>query len=159
MTHLIGIFWGAFDPPTKAHLKIISEAIVKLHLEKLVVIVNNHSYKTYTNSLDVRIQMIKDTLDPQDLTKTEILFQDDSQKIDYDFLAKKFQKPLCAIAGSDAYQSWLKHSTKKERELYDTIAVIPRGNLLLELEDSNAISLPIEDVYRHISSTQEKKQG
>jgi cytidyltransferase-like protein len=158
MKNLIGVFWGAFDPPTKAHLKVISEAIDKLLLEKLIIIVNNHSYKKYTYPLELRIQMLENELDPKLLTDIEILYQDDSHKIDYLFLSKKYKKPLCAIAGSDAYLSWKNHSTKRERELYDTIAVIPRGTTPFELEDSNAILLTLDKEFRHISSTQVKKQ-
>ena len=157
MQSLIGVFWGAFDPLTKAHLEIISESLKNLPLERLIIVVNNHSYKNYTYPLNERIEKIHSALDLKNRDKIEILFQDDEHPVNYLTLETKAKKPLCAIAGSDAYLSWIEHSSKEERLLYAKIAVVPRGDAPFNLLDPNAVLLPIDKDCRYISSTKNKK--
>ncbi|MBS0655670.1 MAG: adenylyltransferase/cytidyltransferase family protein [Verrucomicrobia bacterium] len=147
---MTGVYWGAFDPPTVAHQEIISIALKELKLKKLIVVVNNHKYKNYRDSLERRLDLMRKVISGTDV---ELLWQDDEQKVDYAFLRSRIQGPICSIAGYDAYRSWIQHSSPEERKRYDAIAVIPRGDETPLLYDENAFLLPIKEEYRHVSST------
>lgn len=152
---MIGIYWGAFDPPTDAHLAIMRTSLETLPLTKLVIVVNNHSYKNYTYPLEARTQIIQHHIPAEYLDRIEILWQDDTKKLDYSALRAKFPKvAFCAIAGYDAYQKWIEYSPAHERAAYDAIAIIPRGDKDAVLHDDNAFLMPIDEIYRHVSSTQ-----
>ncbi len=154
---MVGVYWGAFDPPTVAHHAVISTAQKELPLKKLIVVVNNHPYKNYTYSLNIRLELLKEMVQLNEIANVELWWQDEQKKIDYAAIREITQDPICAIAGYDAYQTWMGHSTAEERALYDAIAVIPRGDDLPLLYDSNAFLLPIQEEYRYVSSTQVKK--
>jgi cytidyltransferase-like protein len=157
---VVGIYWGAFDPPTDAHIAIISTALKALPVTKLVVVVNNHAYKKYDYPLESRLQMIRQKLSPEDLNKLEILWQNDSYKLDYPALKQKYpETSFYAIAGYDAYKKWLEYSKSHDRSMYEAIIVVPRGEETPELCDDNALLMPIDDIYRHVSSTQIKKNA
>jgi cytidyltransferase-like protein len=155
----VGVFWGAFDPPTAAHIEIISACLKKLPITQLIVIVNNHHYKKYTFSLQDRIQLLESMLSSSDRMKIELVWQDDLNQIDYAELRRRTDGDLYAISGYDSYKSWTKYSTESERLLYKAIVVIPRGNDHPFLYDKNAILLPIDPCYQHISSTQWKQDA
>ncbi len=150
---MIGVYWGAFDPPTVAHFAIIRAALTDIPVKKIVVVVNNHKYKNYVYPLEVRLKVLKKMLQEDGVEDAELLFQDEKKKMDYEALKSLFQAPLCAIAGYDAYVTWLNYSTALERKLYEAIAVVPRGNEDPKLFDSNAFLLNIKEKYSHISST------
>lgn len=149
----IGAYWGAFDPLTEAHLAIIVRAINEIPLRKLIVIVNNHSYKSYQYSLAERLRMMKVILEQHGLEEVELLWQDESHQIGATALRKMTQGPLCAIAGYDAYKKWIAYSTSQDRSNYDAIAVIPRGDEHPVLFDKTAFLLPIDSKYKDVSST------
>lgn len=45
--NMTGVYWGAFNPPTEAHAAIIVASLKNIRLKKLIIVVNNHSYKNY----------------------------------------------------------------------------------------------------------------
>jgi nicotinic acid mononucleotide adenylyltransferase len=158
-TPLIGVFWGAFDPPTKAHIAIIQAALALPFIHHLLIIVNNHSYKDYSLPLqdrkDALIKALKD-ISPQRLT---LMNQDDDHPMNYAALEKISSLPLCAIAGYDAYTKWASYSNSKERSNYHLIAVVPRGDEEAKLFDAHAFLLPIDQTLKHVSSTQHKQDS
>ncbi len=150
---IVGIYWGAFDPPTEAHYAIITASMTQIPLKKLYLVVNNSSYKNYSLPLSERIQHIQSYIHKNGINNVEIISQDDIQKIDYTYLRKKTKSSLYAIAGYDSYLAWIKHTKPEERNLYDGIAVVPRGDDTPILIDKNAFLLPIDEKYKYISST------
>ena len=150
---MIGVYWGAFDPPTVAHLAIICAALNEIPLKKIIVVVNNHEYKKYTIPLKDRLNLVKKMSKASGIKNYELCVQDEKQKIDYLELRTFIKEPLCAVAGYDAYLEWMNHSTLSERKQYDAIAVIPRGSKDPVLFDSNAFLLRIKEEYKHVSST------
>jgi cytidyltransferase-like protein len=155
---MVGVYWGAFDPPTQAHYEIIKIAVETMQIKKLIVVVNNNSYKNYTFPLDERKNMIQKKVKEFGLVNIEILEQDDFHKIDFTYLNSLIKDPLCAIAGYDAYARWKQYSSKDERNQYDAIAVVPRGDDDPILFDQNAFIMPISAECRYVSSTQVRKQ-
>ena len=148
------VFWGAFDPPTVAHLAIIAKSVEEDNFHRLIVIVNNHSYKQYIHPLAVRLKLLQDLIAKERLSSVEILWQDDISKIDYSLLKQSIEGPLCVIAGYDSYMNFVNHSTVEERLLYDKMAMVPRGSASPILFDENAFLLPIDPIYKDVSSTQ-----
>jgi nicotinic acid mononucleotide adenylyltransferase len=151
--NMTGVYWGAFDPPTDAHEAIIVASVNDIPLKKLIVVVNNHHYKNYTYPLEIRLQLMNKIIKSNNLKNVEVLWQDDTHKIDFSALKEMTQGPLCAISGYDAYKKWVDTSSAQERSLYDAIAVIPRGDDSPILFDEMAFILPISPIYRHVSST------
>jgi hypothetical protein len=119
--------------------------------------VNNHSYKKYTASLEERKKALLQWLEGTSFSQIEVLSQDDKRPLDYSTLLKTEKPPFCAIAGHDAYLSWEKVSSKKERALWKAIAVVPRGSSEPVLQDENAFLLQIEKEHKHTSSSGLKK--
>jgi hypothetical protein len=153
---MTGIYWGAFDPPTKAHLAVMYAVMHTIPLKKLLVIINNHSYKTYTYPLEVRIQFVREMAQLNNLY-IEVLWQDDRNVLDFATCKQRLQEPLCVVAGYDAYKKWVVHLSSEKRALYDAIAVIPRGDDPAILFDEKAFIVPIPSHYRHLSSSTAKK--
>ena len=159
MKKRIGIFWGAFDPLTKAHIAIIEKAFCELFLDSLVIVVNNHSYKHYHLPLEKRIDDIQATLSQEIKKHIQITYQDDKRQADFAFLEKTYKGSLCAIAGSDAYLRWSKMTPQKDMALYETIAIVPRADdVLISLEPNSQI-LSIDPCYKYISSSHLKKNA
>lgn len=148
-----GVFWGAFDLMTEAHLRIMTICLEKFPLDPLIVVVNNHSYKKYRFPLKIRMEKIWEALSPEQKKRVLLKSQEDSQKMDYHALSQITHKPLCAIAGYDAYRSWNYISKAEDRISYHKIIVVPRGTETPHLFDSHAELLHIEDRYRFVSST------
>lgn len=158
-TRMVGVFWGAFDPPTRAHIAIIKAALSLSCISHLIVVINNHSYKEYTFPLAQRRELLIEEIGPGLLDKITILVQDDAQPADFSHLISISSLPLCAIAGSDAYIRWHSYSTSSERNLYTAIAVVPRGDQKTTLLDENAFLLPIDPILKDVSSTQQKQNS
>src|ERR1700722_11170238 len=97
--------------------------------------------------------MIREIIRSNNLENVELRWQDETHKLNFLALKEITQKSLCAIAGYDAYKKWVEYSTPHERSLYDAIAVIPRGDDSPILFDEIAFILPINSVYKHVSST------
>lgn len=155
---LIGIYWGAFDPPTQAHIAIIKTALQKIDLQKLFIVVNNHSYKNYNLTLEKRFELLSKALKAIPSEKILLLWQDDEHPINYSFLRKFSTQPLCAISGYDSYKKWVACSNKQGRYLYQKIAVVPRGDEEPLLFDAHAFLLEIDPTYRHVSSSKERER-
>jgi nicotinic acid mononucleotide adenylyltransferase len=148
-----GIFWGAFDLPTEAHIAIIKNSILNLPLKKLIIVVNNSPYKKYKNPLNTRLQMMEGIIRQCDRKNVELLSQDESHPVDFKVLKEITEGPLCAIAGYDSYKRWVLHSKPHDRSCYEAIAVVPRGDEEPILYDKMAFLLPIDVKYKHISSS------
>lgn len=155
---LTGVFWGAFDPLTAAHEAIILSSLTNIPLKRLVVVVNNHPYKTYAYSLDERLKVLQEFIQKHKLLHVELCSQDDVHKLDFTALRKMADGPLCAIAGYDSYKKWVKYSSPDERALYGAIAVVPRGDDPPLLFDAAAFLLPIDPIHKHVSSTIHRKK-
>jgi cytidyltransferase-like protein len=149
---VIGVYWGAFDPLTKAHKAIIEAALKKLNLKKLLIVMNNHGYKKYLSSLGKRKEVLSYWLKKEGLNAIEILSQEEGSPIDYQALLQIEKPPFVAIAGYDAYLSW------KDKSFWDSIAVVPRRGELPVLQEERAFLLEIEPKYKNISSSQVKKE-
>lgn len=152
-TKFVGVYWGAFDPPTEAHAAIIVKSVKDIPLKKLIVVINNHPYKKYTYPLEKRLEMMRALFQQQGLERVELHWQDEFNQMDFTALKAMTQEPLCAIAGYDAYKKWVSHSKSQERLCYDAIAVIPRGDEEPILLDEIAFLLPIDLKYKDVSST------
>ena len=147
---MTGVYWGAFDPPTAAHEAIINQVLVLPETEELIIVVNNHSYKDYTLSIEERFNLMKKIVGDREVL---ILVQEDSCLLNFENLVKIARHPLCAISGYDAYQNWIQRSSPEDRSKYKAIAVIPRGSSEPVLQDKHAFLLEIEGCYRNLSST------
>lgn len=124
-----------------------------------MLVVNNHGYKKYTYSLEERIKLIKQVIDHESLNKVEILYQDDENKLDFGALKHRINEPLCAVTGYDAYYKWVTQAEPENRAHYAAIAVIPRGDEIPLLFDSNAFLLPIAPEYKYVSSSRLKESA
>jgi nicotinic acid mononucleotide adenylyltransferase len=151
--NITGVYWGAFDPPTKAHEAIIAASLKDIPVKNLIVVVNNHSYKNYTFPLEMRMQWIREIILSNGLENVEVLYQDDNRKLDFLALREITSDPICGIAGYDAYITWIQYSSAQDRALYEAIAVVPRGDDDPTLFDKTAFILPISPEYKYVSST------
>ena len=146
------VFWGAFDPPTEAHYAIIDAVLAHRKVHDLIVVVNNHSYKNYMFPLMTRLQQLERVCLAK--KKVRCMWQDDQNPCGVHQLKQLTRSPLCAVAGYDAYQQWLKSGcVSRDRGLYQAIAVVPRGNEEPILFDDHAFLLGIGVRYRYVSST------
>ena len=149
-SHSIGVFWGAFDPPTKAHIKIIEVALTTLKIEKLVIVVNNHNYKKYSNTLAERIDLLKLKINKDHLSKIIFLTQDDQNFIDYNKLKVDFCSKITVIAGADSFRK----IPENKIPIYDAIAVVPRASAPDPINClKNVTLLPIGDEFKYVSSS------
>jgi cytidyltransferase-like protein len=149
MNEYFGVYWGAFDPPTPAHLAIIEKSL-KI-FEGLIIVVNNGSYKNYSLLPHKRIEIIKSKLNQMKKNKILFIIQDDENPVTYSTIKKRMKKKICVIAGYDSYSNW---SKKKDSPIkYDSIAVVPRGKEKPILFHENAFLMEISSKYRNISST------
>ena len=153
---MIGVFWGAFDPPTKAHGAIIDAALKIPSIHHLLVVINNHSYKNYFLPLEKRKELLIQMTGHYIPKKITLLHQDDKHPMNFADLEKITSKPLCAIAGYDAYVKWAERCSEKERGNYEAIAVVPRGDTHPNLFDETAFLLPIDSSLKHVSSSDYK---
>lgn len=152
----VGVYWGAFDPPTSAHYAIMESALQNLKLKKLIVVINNNSYKKYAYPLIERRRVIEFKVQESGLKDIEIFDQDDSKLINYSYLRQRTNDLLYAIAGYDAYIRWQKYSSERQRNEYDAIIVVPRGDQEPILYDQNAVLMRIDSMYKYVSSSEIK---
>ncbi|MCX6990311.1 MAG: hypothetical protein NTX49_04525 [Chlamydiae bacterium] len=160
MNHsMIGVFWGAFDPPTKAHGAIIDAALKLPSIHHLLVVINNHSYKNYFLGIEERKELLLQMIGHYIPEKITLLYQDDEHPMNFADLEKITSKPLCAIAGYDSYVKWAERCSEKERANYKAIAVVPRGDAHPDLLDETAFLLPIDSSLKHVSSSDYKRDS
>lgn len=153
------MFWGAFDPPTQAHIAIIKAALSLPFIHHLLIVVNNHNYKNYALPLETRKEGLLLQLKNLVPHKITLLEQDDMHPMNFAALEKIAPLPLCAIAGYDAYAKWATYSSSEERAHYRAIAVVPRGHEEPKLLDAHAFLLPIDEKHKHVSSSQHKQDS
>ena len=97
---------GSFDPPTRAHVAIIEQAIQQLHVDKLYVILNRAGGKkdSYNASVEQRTQMILEGVDPALRSRIEVvpaLAEERGSLIAK--LSAPARKPFYALAGEDSF--------------------------------------------------------
>lgn len=154
---MTGVFWGAFDPPTKAHLAIIERALSLPSIHHILVIINNHSYKNYRSSLQERLDQMTILLSDWIPQRITLLSQDDTHPMNFAKLSTLTTSPLCAISGYDAYLKWAQYSNDIERSHYASIAVVPRGDTPAVLFDEQAFLMPIDPTFKYTSSSNEHR--
>jgi cytidyltransferase-like protein len=154
---MTGVFWGAFDPPTKAHIAIIEKALSLPELRHILIIINNHSYKNYRSTLQERLDQMTILLSNWIPHQITLLTQDDAHPMNFTKLSTLTNLPLCAISGYDAYLKWAQYSSDIERSHYASIAVVPRGDIPPILFDEQAFLMPIDPTFKHTSSSQEHR--
>lgn len=153
----VGIYWGAFDPMTEAHAAIIKAALKQEQLDEILVVVNDHGYKKYLCSLEQRVGFIRNILGKVGIKSVRVLTQDDTCKLNFDALKQTIAGDLYAISGYDSYSQWREHDKNHERANYTKILVAPRGDAAPDFFDVNAKILLIDERYKHISSTEIRK--
>lgn len=120
----IGVFWGTFDPPTRAHAFIIHTALKKLQLQTLYVVVNDDTRKTPKASVSERISMLETIT--QSYSKHVVIQAQNTINQDYFKLRDVLQQPLTVIAGSDALLWLLNHYGNPALSRYDRICIFAR---------------------------------
>ncbi|MBS0585093.1 MAG: hypothetical protein JSR76_02185 [Verrucomicrobia bacterium] len=146
------VFWGAFDPPTEAHYAIIAAVLAHQKIEDLIIVLNNHNYKNYLYSLEIRQQLLQSKYATEN--RVRFVWQDDQNEYRYERLQLLTRRPLCAVAGYDAYKQWLKNTDARElHRQYQAIAVVPRGDEVPVILSARTFLLKIDLRYRYISST------
>ncbi|MBT4964449.1 MAG: adenylyltransferase/cytidyltransferase family protein [Francisellaceae bacterium] len=148
-----GVFWGRFDPPTKAHLKIIHDICEKFTSVHLVII--DDPKKQSPISTAIREQWILDCLDESIINKVKFYKQCTDIKYTYVDIKKIAGDKLAVVCGDDAYATWLENNIQESKLSYDMIYVVARHEQFDNLSDNIIVAyLPSE--YHAISSQQVK---
>lgn len=148
MADQVGIYWGTFDPPTFAHLDIISKSIQQFEFSTLCIVVNDNTKtgKKYQSSGNDRAEMLQGMLEeyateknlPAEwLTHIQIICQTDAN--DFSYAQAKLlhsEKHVVAIVGQDSFDKFKQY--KASLATYDHILVAPRG------DDSTHLQTDIE---------------
>jgi len=156
----VGVYWGFFDPPTIAHREIMVQAIDRLNLDELIIIVNEHKTKSASISSFDRVRLIKDMLPDRLLDKITLLNQDEDNMVDYFSLKQNIKEPLYVIAGQDSFDRWMQENKQVNLAKYDKIYIVPRGTLALKPISKHkkvaTLSLLGESQYYEVSSSKIK---
>ena len=153
---MIGVYSGSFDPPTKAHHKIISKIIAEQKFDALIVYVNRYGSKSFQVSPEQRKSMLETMLEGE--VVTVVIQSNPDKRIDY----QKMREPgqgLALIIGEDSYFKRLA-LPEEQRISVDRIFVIPRFSVFTDLEaalGSNAHILYVPNI-QDISSTRIRRQ-
>ena len=152
----IGVYSGSFDPPTKAHNRIISKIIEGQEFDELIIYVNRYGNKSHQVSPEERKRMLEIMLKDEAITVT--IQSNPDKRIDYRKMRGPGQK-LSLIIGEDSY--FKRQSLPEEQKIpVDKIFVIPRFSIFTDLEaalgpDAQILYVPnIDD----ISSTTIRRQ-
>jgi len=153
-----GIFWGHFNPPTKAHKAIITSALNHYNFEELLVIINHEEQKDAESPYH-RLQMLKSMFDKTPFeNKVKLHLQDNQNNYSYFSLRDRLKTPLAAIVGYDSFLAWQNNPNSPfERGPYDLIIVVSRHGQRLSTVYPNIVELAIEPAYKEVSSTQVRK--
>lgn len=133
----IAVYWGTFDPVTKAHFDIINE-ILKLNFEKVIVAINDNKAtgKIYKSSGESRLEMLKimrADLSPKDQERLEIVIQKDKE-FEYTNIKKMYPgSKVTAVVGQDSFEKF-----GAGCKWCDQVLVAPRG------ENSNQLKQQIK---------------
>jgi nicotinic acid mononucleotide adenylyltransferase len=146
-----GIFWGRFDPPTKAHQEIIKIAVQDLQLEKIHIVINDFNRNCYF-SAKKRAELFKKLLQNElKGINAEVLIQNTNNLHSYEIIKKKVKKPCVAICGSDSFDLWLKKGNCTTN--YDCIAVFQRKEFIPLPLSKNICNFKLPDGLDSISAT------
>jgi nicotinic acid mononucleotide adenylyltransferase len=155
----VGVYWGTFDPPTKAHLHIIKSAIDTHQLTKLIVVINDDSKtkKEYKTSGVERKKMMSLVLPGDIRDKIDVRVQTDEKQISYSDLKSEFSKQrVIAVVGEDSFLKFGKGCAYCHH-----VSVMPRGEaseaintVLKEYNLTNVTILPTQHELVNCSSTE-----
>lgn len=120
-----GVYWGTFDPPTRAHKEVIAQAF-STGIDRLFVVINNHGHKKYCASVEDRVAMLKMILPPT--SPITILVQDTQHAWSMKELKDSFgQFPEVnwhLFSGQENLAYW----NPDDGDTHDKVFIIPRGN-------------------------------
>lgn len=143
-----GIYWGFFNPPTRAHRDLIVRTIKAAHLQKLYIIVNtDNSRKTCSASPEQRKFMVEQMLeDLGDLVEVQIR---DEFNRDYSvFKRHKKLRSLVAVAGEDSMNDYRKSVVDSYLKSHEEIFSKPAADFDEEDDDEALDALAREEVKR-----------
>lgn len=147
------IFWGRFDPPTVAHLRIIND-ISSIFAHVHLVLIDDPSKLSPVEPI-VRISWLKNCL--QDIYNITYYLQDRFNVYSYDRVKKSCKNKLAVVCGDDAFLSWLDSKNKSSViDSYDLIYMISRREMITNKKNNIVISY-LPEYYRSISSQQIKE--
>lgn len=141
-TQNIGVFAGSFDPFTKAHLTIVNKSIGILKLKRVYIFVNTQGPKVYQESVEDRIQIIKESI-PNNLRKKIIIRPITSKKKeeDYQKIPLKKNQQLWHIKGADTFNKYIEK--KDLHPTYQRFIVFERAGHIIEREKAKSRGIPI----------------
>lgn len=144
-----GVFWGTFDPPTRAHQSIIQKVIVELGIEKLYIVVNNDQRKSPIANISQRVDMLqKMTLQYHD----SICIQpQNAHNEDYFVFRAHLKCPLAVIAGADSLLWILTRYSIDFLSQYDRVCIFTRDNASIP-PDCPVETIELDAQTRKISS-------
>jgi cytidyltransferase-like protein len=125
----IAIYWGTFDPPTRAHFEIIKSALEKSRFEKVIVGINDNKAtgKNYQISGETRLsmfQILKRDLPFKDQKRLEVKIQKNNE-LDYRTIKKIYPgKRVAAIVGQDSFEKFGTGCSQ-----CDEVLVVPRSGI------------------------------
>ena len=144
-----GVYWGTFDPPTRAHQQIIMQAF-STGIDQLFVIINNHGHKQYAASIEHRIAMLTMILPPE--YPITILVQDATRTWSMQELRDTFgESPTVGwhlFSGQENLAYW----NPKNGTAQDTVFIIPREHAAPIIPDCVTV-LSIPENCKAISSS------
>ncbi|KTD65706.1 nicotinate-nicotinamide nucleotide adenylyltransferase [Legionella spiritensis] len=163
-TGKIGLYWGTFDPPTRAHLNIMINAITQGALNKLVIVVNNNTgEKHYHTPGEDRAAMIRGMLKGLRLdADVEIMIQTDKRLVNDKLIAALNDgAQVVPVVGQDSFEKaagYCRH--------YKEVIVAPRGEreekklqqIMAIHQLTNITILAMEARYLTVSSTTVRQQ-
>lgn len=119
-----GVYWGTFDPPTRAHEQIIIQAF-SLPIDRLFVVINNHGHKQYNATIEDRIAMLKLIL-PTTYPIT-LLIQDKTVTWSMHSLKDTFgvypEVSWYLFSGQENLTYW----NALDADMHDTVVIMPRA--------------------------------
>ncbi len=120
-----GVYWGTFDPPTRAHEHVILQAF-SLSIDRLFVVINNHGHKQYNAALEDRIAMLKLIL-PTSYPIT-VLIQDKAVAWGMQELKNSFgaypEVSWYLFSGQENLAYW----NPCDADIHDTLVIMPRAD-------------------------------
>ncbi|MFN7709480.1 MAG: nicotinate-nicotinamide nucleotide adenylyltransferase [Holosporales bacterium] len=122
----IAVFWGTFDPPTRAHGALLSAAIHDHGVERGIVVIHALPHKGASAPLEHRLHMLNLMLGDLNLeNQVEVRVQTQKHPLGYDTLKSELGMPLAVLAGSDSFGAWVK--TPEDLAPYDGVWIAARA--------------------------------
>ncbi|MGE0009910.1 MAG: hypothetical protein AB7F19_05155 [Candidatus Babeliales bacterium] len=145
-----GVYWGTFDPPTRAHQQIMIRSF-STGIQQLFVVINNHGHKQYTASLQDRIAMVKLLISPE--LPITLLTQDATQTWGIEQLKNCFGNSPKVRWHLFSGQENLAHWNPNNEDSFDKVFIIPREGKVQHLIPASATQLRIAADCYTISSS------